>query len=83
MNTTTIGFIGTGVMGTGMIRNLKKAGFPVNIYTRTKSKADASSPKAASGLTRRLPSLLRRTSSFPSSAIRKTWKKSISAIMAS
>ena len=45
MNTTTIGFIGTGVMGTGMIRNLKKAGFPVNIYTRTKSKADASSPK--------------------------------------
>ena len=41
MNTTTIGFIGTGVMGTGMIRNLKKAGFPVNIYTRTKSKADA------------------------------------------
>lgn len=41
MNTTTIGFIGTGVMGTGMIRNLRKAGFPVNIYTRTKSKADA------------------------------------------
>ena len=41
MNTTTIGFIGTGVMGTGMIRNLLKAGFPVNIYTRTKSKADA------------------------------------------
>ena len=38
---TTIGFIGTGVMGTGMIRNLLKAGFPVNIYTRTKSKAEA------------------------------------------
>ena len=30
MNTTTIGFIGTGVMGTGMIRNLLKAGFPVS-----------------------------------------------------
>lgn len=38
---TTIGFIGTGVMGQGMIRNLLKAGFPVNIYTRTKAKADA------------------------------------------
>ena len=38
MNTTTIGFIGTGVMGTGMIRNLRKAGFPVNIYTRTKGR---------------------------------------------
>ncbi|GGH85636.1 3-hydroxyisobutyrate dehydrogenase [Pullulanibacillus pueri] len=38
---TIIGFIGTGVMGQGMIRNLLKAGFPVNIYTRTKAKADA------------------------------------------
>ena len=36
-----VGFIGTGVMGQGMIRNLLKAGFPVNIYTRTKSKAEA------------------------------------------
>ena len=29
-----IGFIGTGVMGTGMIRNLRKAGFDVEIYAR-------------------------------------------------
>ena len=29
-----IGFIGTGVMGTGMIRNLRKAGFNVEIYAR-------------------------------------------------
>ena len=29
-----IGFIGTGVMGTGMIRNLRKAGFEVEIYAR-------------------------------------------------
>ena len=36
----TIGFIGTGVMGAGMIRNLLKAGYSVNIYNRTKSKAD-------------------------------------------
>jgi len=36
----TIGFIGTGVMGGGMIRNLLKAGYSVNIYNRTKAKAD-------------------------------------------
>lgn len=35
-----IGFIGTGVMGKSMIMNLMKAGFPVSIYTRTKSKAE-------------------------------------------
>ncbi|MCD5325394.1 MULTISPECIES: NAD(P)-dependent oxidoreductase [Pontibacillus] len=36
----TVGFIGTGVMGSSMARNLMKAGFPVNVYTRTKAKAD-------------------------------------------
>lgn len=35
----TIGFIGTGIMGQGMIRNLMKAGYPVHIYNRTRSKA--------------------------------------------
>ncbi|MHA6253048.1 NAD(P)-dependent oxidoreductase [Oceanobacillus sp. CAU 1775] len=35
-----IGFIGTGVMGKSMVNNLLKAGFPVSIYTRTKSKAN-------------------------------------------
>lgn len=34
-----IGFIGTGIMGQGMVRNLMKAGFPVQIYNRTRSKA--------------------------------------------
>lgn len=34
----TIGFIGVGVMGKSMVRNLMKKGFPVSIYTRTKSK---------------------------------------------
>ena len=33
-----IGFIGVGVMGKPMVRNLMKKGFPVSIYTRTKSK---------------------------------------------
>ena len=35
-----IGFIGIGVMGNGMVNNLLKAGVEVNVYTRTKSKAD-------------------------------------------
>ena len=34
-----IGFIGSGVMGKSMAFNLMKAGFSLNIYTRTKSKA--------------------------------------------
>lgn len=36
----TIGFIGVGVMGRSMVRNLMKAGFSVSIYTRTKSRAE-------------------------------------------
>lgn len=36
----TIGFIGTGVMGQGMVRNLLKAGYSVNVYNRTQSKAE-------------------------------------------
>ena len=39
--TKTIGFIGTGVMGSSMVRHLLKAGYQVNVYNRTKSKADA------------------------------------------
>lgn len=35
-----IGFIGTGVMGKSMVINLMNAGFPVSVYTRTKSKAE-------------------------------------------
>ncbi|APZ49119.1 oxidoreductase [Jeotgalibaca sp. PTS2502] len=39
--TKTIGFIGTGVMGSSMVRHLLKAGYQVNVYNRTKHKADA------------------------------------------
>jgi 3-hydroxyisobutyrate dehydrogenase len=35
-----IGFIGTGVMGKSMAGHLLKAGYPLTIYSRTKSKAD-------------------------------------------
>ena len=34
-----IGFIGVGVMGNGMVKNLLKHGYAVNAYTRTKAKA--------------------------------------------
>lgn len=34
-----IGFIGTGVMGTSMVRHLLKADYEVNVYNRTKEKA--------------------------------------------
>lgn len=40
MAVKTIGFVGTGVMGKGMIRNLMKAGFTLQVYNRTKSKAE-------------------------------------------
>ncbi|MFH5810156.1 NAD(P)-dependent oxidoreductase [Companilactobacillus sp. FL22-1] len=42
-----IGFIGTGVMGSGIINNLLKAHYEVDIYTRTKSKADPLIAKGA------------------------------------
>lgn len=35
-----IGFIGVGIMGKSMVRNLLKAGFEVGIYTRTREKAE-------------------------------------------
>ncbi|MBC1333927.1 NAD(P)-dependent oxidoreductase [Listeria booriae] len=38
---TKIGFIGVGVMGASMVRNLMAAVFEVHIYTRTKSKAES------------------------------------------
>lgn len=34
-----VGFVGVGIMGKSMVRNLMKAGFEVSIYTRTKAKA--------------------------------------------
>lgn len=40
MENKTIGFVGTGVMGKSMARNLLKAGYTVNVYTRTKAKAE-------------------------------------------
>lgn len=39
MTKKKIGFIGTGVMGTSIVKHLLKAGYEVQIYNRTKSKA--------------------------------------------
>ncbi|MEK3914776.1 NAD(P)-dependent oxidoreductase [Paenibacillus sp. FSL H7-0331] len=35
-----IGFIGTGVMGQSMVKNLMNAGYKLHVYSRTKSKTD-------------------------------------------
>lgn len=40
MNMNKIGFIGVGIMGKSMVRNLMKAGFELHIYARTKSKVE-------------------------------------------
>src|SRR5258706_16104471 len=36
----TVGFIGLGIMGRGMARNLLKAGFSVRVWNRTQARAD-------------------------------------------
>ncbi|MFA9556429.1 NAD(P)-dependent oxidoreductase [Evansella sp. AB-rgal1] len=35
-----VGFIGTGVMGKSMARNIQKGGYELNVYNRTKEKAE-------------------------------------------
>lgn len=35
-----VGFIGLGLMGMGMARNIARAGFPLTVYNRTRSKAE-------------------------------------------
>jgi 3-hydroxyisobutyrate dehydrogenase-like beta-hydroxyacid dehydrogenase len=40
-STTRIGFIGIGVMGNSMAGHLIKAGYKLNVFTRTASKADS------------------------------------------
>src|SRR5207253_6493910 len=40
MMTERIGYIGLGIMGRGMARNLLKAGFPLTVWNRTASRMD-------------------------------------------
>lgn len=41
IHTKKIGFIGTGVMGSSIVKHLLKADYEVSVYTRTKSKAQS------------------------------------------
>ena len=43
-----VGFVGLGIMGQGMTRNLLKAGFNVRVWNRTSSRMD---PLVAAGAT--------------------------------
>jgi len=38
---TSIGWIGTGVMGLSMCSNLMDAGYRTNVFSRTKARADS------------------------------------------
>jgi len=42
-----VGFIGLGLMGGGMARNIAKAGFPLTVYNRTRAKADVLAAETA------------------------------------
>lgn len=46
----TIGWIGTGVMGKSMCMHLLNAGYRINVYNRTASKADELVSKGANFL---------------------------------
>jgi len=41
---SSIALLGLGTMGRGMAANLLKAGFPVTLWNRTRSKAEALAP---------------------------------------
>jgi 3-hydroxyisobutyrate dehydrogenase len=41
MDKKRLGFVGTGIMGAPMARNLLKAGYPLTVHNRTKTKAES------------------------------------------
>src|SRR2546430_7393072 len=47
MPDTRIGFLGTGLMGLPMARNLMRAGFPLTAHNRTRSRAEPLSAEGA------------------------------------
>src|SRR5215469_1792366 len=40
MSKQRVALLGTGTMGSGMARNLRKAGFPLTVYNRTRERAE-------------------------------------------
>lgn len=47
MSKQRVALLGTGTMGSGMARNLRKAGFPLTVYNRTREKAEQLSETGA------------------------------------
>jgi len=47
MSKQQVALLGTGTMGSGMARNLRKAGFPLAVYNRTREKAEQLSETGA------------------------------------
>lgn len=47
MGTTSVALLGLGTMGSGMARNLLKAGFPLAVYNRTRAKAESLASQGA------------------------------------
>ena len=72
-----VGFIGAGVMGKSMIRNLMKKGFQV--IQEQSQKLKTLSQKVPSGVILPLSVLKVRTSSSPLSVFQRMWKKLILA----
>lgn len=46
---THIGFVGLGIMGKPMARNLLKAGYPLTVYSRQRAAVEALMAEGASG----------------------------------
>ena len=76
--TERVGFIGLGIMGRGMARNLLKAGFPLTVWNRTASRMDELVAEgAAAGQQPRRRGVPAAISSSPASATRPMWRQVI------
>ena len=58
--TLSVGFVGMGIMGAPMAANLLRAGFPVSVYNRTRSKCEPLAEQGAT-ISDTLPELARRS----------------------
>ncbi len=56
-----IGFVGLGIMGGAMARNLSKAGFALTVYNRTRAKANEFAQETGAKVAATFKELLRRT----------------------
>lgn len=82
MSSVKLGFIGTGVMGTGIIKNFLKNGQEVVVFNRTKAHAQPVIEAGATWLNRRTLSLRSATLFSQWSDFHKTSKPFILVAMA-